>query len=98
MYDFQHALNESAPWEGVGQHPYMKHNPISFARAVKTPPCPRMVGKTRRSRSAGQRDFTTRCVSRGPTELVVYPHEPHVISERAYQIDVLMQVRRWLRT
>ena len=30
-----------------------------------------------------------------PTELVVYPREPHSISERAHQLDVLKRVRRW---
>ena len=40
MYDFQRALNESAPWEGVGQHSYVQHSPISFTHAVKTPLLP----------------------------------------------------------
>jgi dipeptidyl aminopeptidase/acylaminoacyl peptidase len=26
---------------------------------------------------------------------VVYPREPHGISERAHQLDVLKRVRRW---
>jgi dipeptidyl aminopeptidase/acylaminoacyl peptidase len=37
-----------------------------------------------------------------PAELVVYPREPHSITERAHQIDVLTRVRawcdRWLRS
>jgi dipeptidyl aminopeptidase/acylaminoacyl peptidase len=32
---------------------------------------------------------------RVPTELVVYPREPHSISERAHQLDVLKRVRGW---
>jgi dipeptidyl aminopeptidase/acylaminoacyl peptidase len=30
-----------------------------------------------------------------PTELVVYPREPHGITERAHQIDLLRRVRAW---
>jgi len=30
-----------------------------------------------------------------PNQFVVYPREPHGISERAHQIDLLKRVRTW---
>ena len=96
MPDFQRVLGGSAPWEGAGPHPHARYSPISFAREVKTPvlilhgqldpqvPVSQAIGFHRALREQGV-----------PTELVVYPREPHSISERAHQLDVLKRVRRW---
>ena len=93
---FQRALSGGAPWEGVGPHHHAQHSPISFSHAVKTPiliihgqedtqvPVSQAIGFHRALREQGV-----------PTELVVYPREPHVFIERAHQIDVLKRVRRW---
>ncbi len=103
MPDFQRVLGGSAPWEGAGPHPHARYSPISFAQEVKTPvlilhgqedpqvPVSQAIGFHRALREQGV-----------PTELVVYPREPHSISERAHQLDVLKRVRgwydRWLRS
>jgi len=103
MPDFQRVLGGSAPWEGAGPHPHARYSPISFAREAKTPvlilhgqedpqvPVSQAMGFHRALRE-----------QRVPTELVVYPREPHSISERAHQLDVLKRVRgwydRWLRS
>jgi len=103
MPDFQRVLGGSAPWEGAGPHPHARYSPISFVREVKTPvlilhgqedpqvPVSQAIGFHRALRE-----------QRVPTELVVYPREPHSISERAHQLDVLKRVRgwydRWLRS
>jgi len=96
MPDFQRVLGGSAPWEGAGPHPHARYSPISFAREVKTPvlilhgqedpqvPVSQAIGFHRALREQGV-----------PTELVVYPREPHSISERAHQLDVLKRVHRW---
>ncbi len=94
--DFERELGGSAPWDGVGPHPHAAISPISFARDVKTPvlilhgendervPLSQAVGFHRALRE-----------TEVPTELVVYPREPHGIRERAHQIDLLERVRSW---
>jgi len=32
-----------------------------------------------------------------PSELVLYPREPHGIQERAHQLDLMLRMRRWLQ-
>jgi dipeptidyl aminopeptidase/acylaminoacyl peptidase len=101
--DFERELGGSAPWEGPGPHLHAKLSPISFAHRVKTPllilhgendarvPLSQAVGFHRALRE-----------HQVPTEFVIYPREPHGISERAHQIDLLRRVRswydRWLRS
>jgi dipeptidyl aminopeptidase/acylaminoacyl peptidase len=101
--DFERELGGSAPWEGLGPHQHAKLSPISFAHQVKTPvlilhgendarvPLSQAVGFHRALRE-----------HQVPTEFVIYPREPHSISERAHQIDLLRRVRswydRWLRS
>jgi len=94
--NFERDLGGSAPWDGAGPHPHAAISPISFARNVKTPvlilhgendervPLSQAVGFHRALREFGV-----------PTELVVYPREPHGIRERAHQIDLLGRVRSW---
>jgi dipeptidyl aminopeptidase/acylaminoacyl peptidase len=94
--DFERSLGGSAPWEGAGPHRHAALSPISFARAVTTPllilhgqndarvPVSQAIGFHRALRENGVL-----------SELVLYPREPHGISERAHQIDVLRRVRAW---
>ncbi len=94
--DFERELGGSAPWEGLGPHQHAKLSPISFAHQVKTPvlilhgendarvPLSQATGFHRALRE-----------QQVPTEFVIYPREPHSISERAHQIDVLRRVRSW---
>jgi dipeptidyl aminopeptidase/acylaminoacyl peptidase len=93
---FERELGGSAPWEGIGPHRHAQLSPISFAQAVKTPvlilhgekdervPLSQATGFHRALREVGV-----------PCELVVYPREPHGISERQHQIDLLRRVRTW---
>jgi dipeptidyl aminopeptidase/acylaminoacyl peptidase len=93
---FERELGQTAPWEGVGPHRHAQLSPISFAQAVKTPvlilhgekdarvPLSQAIGFHRALREQGV-----------PTEMVVYPREPHGIGERMHQIDVLRRVRSW---
>ena len=94
--DFERELGGSAPWEGVGPHRHAALSPMSFAAAVTTPvlilhgqndarvPLNQAVGFHRALRERHV-----------PCELVVYPREPHGITERAHQIDLLQRVRSW---
>lgn len=94
---FERELGGSAPWDGVGPLRAAELSPIAHARNVATPllilhgrndervPVSQAIGFHRALREAGV-----------PTELVVYPREPHGIGERAHQIDVLRRVRSWL--
>jgi dipeptidyl aminopeptidase/acylaminoacyl peptidase len=94
--DFERELGGSAPWDAEEQRGYARLSPIMFARAATTPvlilhgqndervPVSQAIGFHRALREAG-----------APTELVIYPREPHGITERAHQIDVLRRVRTW---
>ena len=94
--DFERELGGSAPWGGSGPHAHAAISPISFASQVSTPvlilhgekdarvPLSQAVGFHRALREYGV-----------PTELVVYPREPHGVEERAHQIDLLGRVRAW---
>jgi dipeptidyl aminopeptidase/acylaminoacyl peptidase len=93
---FERALGGSVPWDGVGPHRHSVLSPIAFTRAVTTPvlilhgerdtrvPVSQAIGFHRALREAGT-----------PTELVIYPREPHGIGERAHQVDLLRRVRAW---
>ncbi|HEX4205392.1 MAG TPA: S9 family peptidase [Ktedonobacteraceae bacterium] len=94
--DFEKELGGSAPWDGLGPHRHAQLSPISFAQMVKTPvlilhgqndarvPLSQATGFHRALRA-----------QKVPTELVVYPREPHSISEYHHQVDVLQRVRSW---
>ena len=94
--DFERELGGSVPWDGLEYLNHLKLSPIAFTRQVKTPvlilhgekdvrvPLTQAIGYHRALREYGV-----------PTELVVYPREPHGISERMHQIDLLRRVRSW---
>ena len=96
LQEFEGELGGSVPWDGLAIHQHIKLSPITFARQVKTPvlilhgekdarvPVSQAIGYHRALRANGV-----------PTELVIYPREPHGISERAHQIDLLQRVRTW---
>ncbi len=106
MPTFEQMLGGSSPWDARPDNPgprrHESHSPISFAFDVATPtlilhgekdervPVSQAIGFHRALRYFG-----------APTELVIYPREPHGIRERAHQLDVLRRVRlwydRWLR-
>lgn len=101
--EFESELGGSVPWDGLALHQHMKLSPITFAHQVKTPVLILHGEKDERvpiSQAIGYHRALRDC--RVPTELVIYPREPHGISERAHQIDLLQRVRtwydRWLRS
>lgn len=75
---------------------YRKHSAMSFVQNVKTPS---LV-------LHGEADFRVP-ISQGwelynalkqlgvPTEMVTYPREPHLLGERAHQVDLLTRVLDW---
>ena len=93
---FERELGGSAPWEGLEVQQHRKLSPITFAHRVKTPVLILHGEKDERvplSQATGfHRALREHHV---PSEFVVYPREPHGISERAHQIDVLKRVRTW---
>lgn len=94
--DFERELGGSAPWEGVGPHLHAKLSPISFAHSVKTPVLI-LHGQNDARVPLSQATGFHRALRehKVPTELVVYPREPHGIGERQHQIDLLQRVRSW---
>ncbi len=93
---FEMALGGSAPWDGAGPHRHAALSPISFAASVQTPVLILHGEKDERvplSQAIGFHRALRR--HNVPTELVVYPREPHGIGERAHQIDLLGRVRAW---
>ena len=95
--DFERELGGAAPWDALATQRHLHLSPVTFARQAATPllilhgkhdarvPVSQATGFHRALREVG-------C----PSELVVYPREPHGIGERAHQLDVLRRVRAWL--
>jgi dipeptidyl aminopeptidase/acylaminoacyl peptidase len=94
--DFERELGGSAPWEGVGPHHHAELSPVSFAGAVTTPTLILHGEKDERvpvsQAIAFHRALRERDV---PTQLVIYPREPHGLREYAHQVDLLRRVRSW---
>ncbi|GCE07423.1 S9 family peptidase [Dictyobacter aurantiacus] len=94
--DFEQELGRTAPWDGLEAQRHRELSPITFASRVKTPvlilhgendarvPVSQAIGFHRALRHY-----------QVPTEMVLYPREPHGIGERAHQLDLLRRVRRW---
>ncbi|GHO85832.1 alpha/beta hydrolase family protein [Dictyobacter formicarum] len=93
---FEQELGRTAPWDGLEAQRHRELSPITFASRVKTPvlilhgendarvPVSQAIGFHRALRHY-----------QVPTEMVLYPREPHGIKERAHQLDLLQRVRRW---
>jgi len=93
---FESEIAGGAPWDGLERRRPIELSPIYAARDVTTPvlilhgekdervPLNQAIGFHRALRSASV-----------PVEFVVYPREPHDITERNHQIDVLRRVRTW---
>ncbi|GCE21672.1 S9 family peptidase [Dictyobacter kobayashii] len=93
---FEQELGATAPWDGLAAQRHRELSPITFASQVKTPvlilhgendarvPVSQAIGFHRALRHY-----------QVPAEMALYPREPHGISERAHQLDLLYRVRRW---
>lgn len=94
--DFEQELGGSAPWDGEKYRRHLELSPITFARNVKTPVLI-LHGENDARVPLSQATGFHRALRkyRVPVESVVYPREPHGVTERAHQIDILKRVRRW---
>jgi dipeptidyl aminopeptidase/acylaminoacyl peptidase len=75
---------------------YDSHSAMSFIQNVKTP-CLVLHGEADARVPLGQSwEFYTALKQLGvPAEMVTFPREPHGISERAHQLDLLKRVIEW---
>jgi len=93
---FESVLAGDVPWHGPGPHRADERSPMSYATCRRTPllllhgqedervPVSQAIGFHRALRDQDV-----------PVELVTYPREPHGISERRHQQDILRRVRDW---
>jgi dipeptidyl aminopeptidase/acylaminoacyl peptidase len=90
------AYAGSFGWEGPGPHRHDQLSPISYAANVSTPLL--IVHNEEDSNvPVGQAMYLHRALLQFGAEhdLVIYPRENHVMTERAHQVDVLERVRAW---
>jgi dipeptidyl aminopeptidase/acylaminoacyl peptidase len=90
------VLSGSFGWEGPGPHRHDQLSPISYAANVTTPVLV-LHGEDDTNVPVGQAMYFHRALTRFGVEheLVLYPRENHVFTERAHQVDVLERVRSW---
>jgi len=90
------ALGGSSGWEGPGPHRHDELSPISYASKIRTPVL-MLHGQDDTNVPVGQAMYLHRALSHFGVEheLVVYPREGHLITERDHQIDVLSRTRAW---
>jgi len=94
--DFEQELGGSAPWDGEEQRRHLELSPITFVKNVKTPVLILHGEKDARVPLSQATGFHRALRRQGvPSVFVTYPREPHVVSERAHQVDILQRVRRW---
>jgi len=90
------GLGGSSGWEGPGPHRHDELSPISYASKIRTPVL-MLHGQDDTNVPVGQAMYLHRALSHFGVEheLVVYPREGHLITERDHQIDVLSRTRAW---
>ena len=90
------AFGGSYGWEGPGPHRHDQLSPISYAANVTTPVLI-LHGADDSNVPVGQAMYFHRALTQFGAEhdLVIYPRENHVFTERAHQLDVLERVRSW---
>jgi dipeptidyl aminopeptidase/acylaminoacyl peptidase len=83
-------------WEGPGPHRHDQLSPVSYAANVTTPVLI-LHGADDSNVPVGQAVYFHRALSQfeAEHELVIYPRENHVFTERAHQTDVLERLRAW---
>jgi dipeptidyl aminopeptidase/acylaminoacyl peptidase len=90
------AQTDEAAAELTGPHRHDQLSPISYAANVTTPVLI-LHSQEDSNVPVGQAMYFHRALSHvgAEHELVIYPRENHVITERAHQIDVMHRVRSW---
>ena len=86
------------PFEGVGPHAFDAQSPISFVSRATTPTLI-VHGEKDERVPLSQAIFFYRGLRRYgvPTELVIYPREPHGLQERQHHLDLFQRVAAWHR-
>ncbi|HWM72224.1 MAG TPA: S9 family peptidase [Nocardioides sp.] len=96
MPTFEAVLGGDTPWDGPGPHRGAERSPISYARQCRTPLLILHGKEDARVPVSQATAFHRALRSRPeptPVELVLYPREPHGISELRHQVDLLRRVR-----
>jgi dipeptidyl aminopeptidase/acylaminoacyl peptidase len=90
------GLSGSLGWEGPGPHRHDQLSPVSYAANVTTPVLI-LNGADDINVPVAQAMYFHRALTEYGVEhdLVLYPRENHLFTERAHQIDVLERVRAW---
>jgi dipeptidyl aminopeptidase/acylaminoacyl peptidase len=95
---YEQLMGGGNPYEGVGPHTFDAQSPISFLSNVTTPVLVAHGEKDERVPLSQGTFFHRGLLRYGvPTELVVYPREPHGILERQHQIDLAERMAAWFR-
>lgn len=93
---FSSGMGGSLPWSGPGPHQHAATSPISYAHRIMTPTfIPHGAVDVRVPLNQGQYLAQALREHDVVNELVVYPREDHIFSERLHEIDLLNRVRGW---
>ncbi len=88
---------EGTPWEN--EEKYLSMSPIRYADQVKTPTMIIHADEDYRcSIEQGEQWFTALKVLGVPTELIIFPGEPHGIRKPQHRVEMLGHMVRWFET
>lgn len=95
---YEQLMGGGNPYESAGPHAFDAQSPVSYLSRVRTPVLV-VHGEKDERVPLSQGTFFHRGLRRYgvPTELVVYPREPHGIQERQHQIDLAARMAAWYR-
>jgi dipeptidyl aminopeptidase/acylaminoacyl peptidase len=93
---YETLMGGGNPYEGIGPHTFDAQSPISFVHQATTPTLI-VHGEKDERVPVSQGIFFHRGLRRYgvPTELVIYPREPHGIQERNHQLDLSRRIVAW---
>jgi dipeptidyl aminopeptidase/acylaminoacyl peptidase len=95
---YETLMGGGNPYESAGPHTFDAQSPISYVHNAKTPTLI-VHGEKDERVPVSQGIFMHRGLRayNVPTELVVYPREPHGIQERNHQIDLAKRMADWYK-
>lgn len=81
-------------WDNPGQ--YWDRSPLAYINQAQTPTLVATGGADERVHPAQAMEFHQALRMKGvPTELVIYPRQPHGLRDRAHQVDFMERLGRW---
>lgn len=84
-------------WDNPGQ--YWDRSPLAFINQARTPTLVATGMADERVHPAQALEFHQALQHKGvPTELVLYPRQPHGLRDRAHQVDFMERLGRWFET